>query len=242
MILQKKIQHRHQEQKLEAVTPEEDWINEWASNAGKFSKDSMQKLWGAILAGKMYNPDGYSFQTMDIIRKMSDADANLFVKLCSIQISKSVLTRFELWENFLSWSEIFQLTDLGLIDSNSVTTQVHVDSKDCSVRNLNSAKLITFGGITNSLVFIYSTEVDDMLRHQGCFRLTKPGIDLLDLISQMDDSIQTNIDYLKELGTALRIEIGIDKCGFAITDRELSVIFTEGLEINSQTGETSIIP
>lgn len=233
------IQQSNKEQQF--INPEEDWIDEWAINAEKFSKESAQKLWGAILAGKMCNPDGYSFQTMDIIRKMSDLDANLFMKFCSIQISNSVLTESELWQKILSWEEIFHLNDLGLIDSNSVTTQVHFNGKHCTIDNVNPAKLITYNGMTNNLTFIYREDVGSTFEHHGCFRLTKSGIELLNLISQVGDDIETNIEYLKELGNALRSKVDMGICGFAITNSENIVIFTKGLAINEKTGETSIL-
>lgn len=249
-IIEKIQNENNKNEKIELSIPDEDWLREWANNAGKFSKESAQKLWGAVLAGKMQNNDSFSFQTMDIMRKMSDSDAKLFIEFCSIQINHSVITESEIWQDYLSWSDIFHLSDLNLIDSNSITTHVNFNSEEFPifndekfhVPNLKSPRYTSYIATSNTLNFIYQADVENIFQQKNCFRLTKSGQELLQLASKAGDDIKTNIDYLIKLGIAMRKQVGTEKCAFIITNQENEIIVKEGLEINLQTKQCFITP
>lgn len=68
----------------EAVPPEspdEDWVTRFFKYAENISTEQMQDLWGRILAGEIRSPGTYSLRTLDFIRNLTKADADLLQKV-----------------------------------------------------------------------------------------------------------------------------------------------------------------
>lgn len=59
-----------------------DWVMRFFDAVGNISNDDLQRLWGKILAGEMKQPGACSLRTLDIVRNMSQQEAETFVKLC----------------------------------------------------------------------------------------------------------------------------------------------------------------
>lgn len=70
-------------------SPTEDWITRFFKYAEDISTDQMQELWGRILAGEIRAPGTYSLRTLDFIRNLTKADANLLEKIGRHAISWS---------------------------------------------------------------------------------------------------------------------------------------------------------
>jgi len=59
-----------------------DWIMRFFDAVGNISNEELQKLWGKVLAGEVRQPGTCSLRTMDIIRNMSQKEAEIYDKLC----------------------------------------------------------------------------------------------------------------------------------------------------------------
>lgn len=62
-------------------SPDEDWVNRFFSSAQDVSSQEMQQLWGKILAGEIKKPGSYSLRTLDFVRNLTKAEAEVFEKL-----------------------------------------------------------------------------------------------------------------------------------------------------------------
>ncbi|KAA5971980.1 MULTISPECIES: DUF2806 domain-containing protein [unclassified Pantoea] len=66
---------------------DEDWITSFFNNAENITSDSMQQLWGRILAGEVKEPGTYSLRTIDFVRTLSQADAKIIQKVSPLIIT-----------------------------------------------------------------------------------------------------------------------------------------------------------
>lgn len=62
---------------------DEEWIDYWRVHASKAHEESVQAIWGAILAGEINNPGAVSKHSMSILADMSKFDAETLKGLVS---------------------------------------------------------------------------------------------------------------------------------------------------------------
>lgn len=118
---------------------EQDWIEDFQEHAEKACDEDMQRTWGAVLAGEMDAPGSFSKRTMDILSKMSKAEAESFRRLCGCATylyvpgsekgrSPEPVPVLEIDDDYASYNggqitarEIGILDSIGLIDSGRMT-------------------------------------------------------------------------------------------------------------------------
>lgn len=61
---------------------DEDWIYEFFDHCQDVRNEQMQSLWGRILAGEVSKPRKFSLRTLNIVKDLSQDDANLFTNFC----------------------------------------------------------------------------------------------------------------------------------------------------------------
>ena len=75
------------EQKLPEKVSEEpikpDWMARFIESVKDVSDETMQSLWSSILAGEVGQPGRTSFRTMEVLKNLSQKDAELFNRLAS---------------------------------------------------------------------------------------------------------------------------------------------------------------
>nr|VFK59596.1 MAG: TIGR03899 family protein [Candidatus Kentron sp. TUN]VFK68062.1 MAG: TIGR03899 family protein [Candidatus Kentron sp. TUN] len=67
--------------------PDSDWITRFFRIAEDISTEQMQALWGRVLAGEVKQPKSYSLRTLDVLRNMSQEEAETFVRVGSLAFS-----------------------------------------------------------------------------------------------------------------------------------------------------------
>lgn len=102
-----------------------DWFFRFYETVGSVSDQQMQELWARILAGEVRNPGSHSFHLIEILKRMSKTDAELFNKICSLSIEiddhifipnyKSYLSHYG-----ISFDELLILDEFGLINTNGM--------------------------------------------------------------------------------------------------------------------------
>jgi hypothetical protein len=98
-----------------------DWIAEFFNNCQDIGDEQMQILWGRLLAGEVAAPGSFSRQTLDIVRLLSKADADLFSRVCSAVWStpdqKQPIIDFphEMAKTLGLGNNISRLAELGLV-------------------------------------------------------------------------------------------------------------------------------
>jgi hypothetical protein len=98
-----------------------DWRRKFFQEAEGVCEEDMQMLWGRVLAGEVTSPGIYSTRTLDTLRQLSRAEAELFRRACAISMSdgwiavpngdlNSFLKPFG-----LTYGDILSLRDAGLL-------------------------------------------------------------------------------------------------------------------------------
>ena len=72
----------------EEVAP--DWFTRWRREASGVSSPEMQQLWGRILVEEIKSPQTISLTTLDVLRNISKADAELFCKVARFRINEII--------------------------------------------------------------------------------------------------------------------------------------------------------
>lgn len=107
----------------EPVNP--DWATRFFDIAQDISDETMQDLWGIILAGEVKRPKSYSLRTLDVLRNISHDEAQLFEKVANyFMFDKSFFIYYD--SSFrednnidLTYEDIAKLVEIGLIQAGS---------------------------------------------------------------------------------------------------------------------------
>lgn len=69
-----------------------DWVMRFFDAVGNISNEALQKLWGKVLAGEMKHLGVCSLRTLNIIRNLSQQEAEIFNALCSYVVESGDCT------------------------------------------------------------------------------------------------------------------------------------------------------
>lgn len=86
---------------------DEDWKTRFFNVAQDVSNGEMQKLWGKILAGEVAIPGTFSIRTLEVLRNLSQPDAQIFQRLRYLACDSGTVLK-------LSEGEQSKLEDFGL--------------------------------------------------------------------------------------------------------------------------------
>lgn len=101
---------------------EPDWITRFFNHAEGVSSEQMQQLWGRILAGEVRKPGSVSLRTLDLLRDLSQSEAELFCRIAALAFVPNGTDALIInSDDFLatiykiSFGEILLLKELGLL-------------------------------------------------------------------------------------------------------------------------------
>lgn len=112
----------------EPVSP--DWRRKFFIEAESVCEIDLQMLWGKVLAGEVTSPGIYSMRTLETLRQLSRAEAELFRKACAIAMADGWIAipdgdfNAYLKPFGLTYSDILSLRDAGLVLDGD---QIHKD-------------------------------------------------------------------------------------------------------------------
>jgi len=102
--------------------PDNDWVTRFFAYAQDVSADQMQDLWGRILAGEIKRPGAFSLRTLDFIRNLTQADAELVNEIGKLAIRSDEFAFVDasdgLWlenERKIDPQKHIKLAELGLL-------------------------------------------------------------------------------------------------------------------------------
>lgn len=182
-----------------------DWFIRFYEAAGSISNEQMQSIWAKILAGEINKPDTYSLRTIDLLRTISQKEANLFKRICSHCVCKSSELFLPRYDKYLeacqiTLSEVLYLSELGLINSDSeLVYRIPIDSSICLLFE-NNALVITASSKDGQNKYIAIPE----------FKFTTVGNELASLldICLPDEEF---ILFAKELASIPSVNINVRK-------------------------------
>lgn len=137
----------------EETTINEDWLNNFETQARQVSTEEMQRRFGRVLAGEIEKPGSYSIRTLKTLGELDRYIATLFKNLCSVSVVLENLNSnyifdvrvpslggdpgFNVLEKYgLSYRELNSLHEYGLIiqEYDSVFSyDIHTGTKDDSI-------------------------------------------------------------------------------------------------------------
>lgn len=113
---------------------DEDWLTRLLNNAKEVSSETMQFIWGKILAGEIATPNSFSKRTLDTIRNLSQYEANVFQNMLPYIVcvggamaitSKDIIHKM----HGIRYGDILLLDECGLMTS-GIGVSLNVDVKE----------------------------------------------------------------------------------------------------------------
>jgi hypothetical protein len=156
----------------------------------------MQFIWGKILAGEIEKPGTYSIRTLELLRNLSQAEAEIFTKFAklSVHAGKDVFLLnpagdYLEKEHSIKYGDILLLNEVGLLASNDTlryTVELH---------NFEGEHSLILGDLA---VFVEKGSATEMLS-LPVLAFTRPAKELLKLIQFSPEQ-----KYVDKLCTALK--------------------------------------
>lgn len=201
-----------------------DWFVRFFEDCGGISNEDMQDIWASILAGEIIEPGSFSRQTLDVLRNLSQADAELFEEVSQyvalremcpfIYADDSILRKY----NGL-FSKILHLNSCGLINSQPVTvdqpmeygdTKTLFNTKDfvCCLKSIpEPSNAPPFGSIEIS-VFSYNRVGKELLK----ITTTQPQeVFILDCVTAINKMYSHSYCVTATLHKVNNSELGYDE-------------------------------
>lgn len=181
---------------------EDDWVSEFFDCVANVSNEKMQILWGKVLAGEVEKPGKFSKRTLDVLKKISQKEAEMFeeyakfVLCCPLGFEYNEATNdyfipaehsFKQKYNIL-FSTIVFLADAGLLSyDNGVCAGPILPPQGNGYLYYRGQPAIEFFNTKNEKIELY----------RRAYLLTSAGKELLTIVECLQD-IQKTQAYLED--------------------------------------------
>lgn len=144
-----------------------DWLNRFFSIVEDVSDEEMQQLWARILAGEIKRPKSYSLRTLELLRNISQKEAEVINKASNYLIGNNLLCADMFGADMFILSK---MDELGIICGEQIMFKHFIYS--------NEIKDINIGG-TYVLRVCSDRDIEIPVK---CYHLTTVGYELFSLI------------------------------------------------------------
>lgn len=182
----------HLPEQVSSTAVDEDWKTRFFNIAEDVSNTDMQDLWGKILAGEVARPGTYSVRTLEILKNLSQREAEAFQKLRYLALDAGHVLKVGSETHFkefgLIFNDILSLREAGLLaDGDMLSMELTFpDDKPFFVFAFNGKGLL----VETPKEGPKTIALDSLV-------LTAVGIQLLSLIEP-----QPNTEYLRRMAAA----------------------------------------
>ena len=198
-----------------------DWRRKFFLEAENVCEVDLQLLWGKVLAGEVAAPGAFGLRTLDTLRQLSRAEAELFRHACAIAMDGGwiAIPGFNLNTSLqpfgLTYSDILSLRDAGLILDGD---HIHKDFRpnEPPTEPANQSTVLC----NNSVLIEFSGPPSGSLKIPALV-FTRAGQELQRLIEPNETP-----SYLSALGSTLRQQGHVVKRGTPIPHGESASIIT----------------
>lgn len=150
----------------EPVDP--DWFARWRTWAQDVSSETMQRMWGRVLAGEVQRPGTYSMHTLDVLSRLSRRDAKLVEKAASFVIDDFVFTPTNL-DNFgLSHLDCLALIELGILNAVDSQGTVSLDQKDAYRLYYCQTKIVKVTSVGQNVSITFKAHLLTLVGRELC--------------------------------------------------------------------------
>lgn len=198
---------------------DEDWLFAWREHAGKVSTEDLQQLWGSVLAGEVKAPGKYSIRTLEFLKTLSKAEAEMISKLAGYvidgRIARDQMKYLE--SNGLSFSWLLQMQELGVVSG------VEGLGLNTTYKSIEEGRFIN-ALVSHNRALIVEHEDDSKMLEFKTYMLTNIGKQVLGL-----GSFEPDVKYLILIGKEFA------KKGFSVKLADwVDVSDTQGRYFNEQ--------
>ncbi|HDY7777439.1 DUF2806 domain-containing protein [Vibrio vulnificus] len=169
---------------------EDDWLFNWQEYAGRVSSEDLQQLWGKILAGEIKSPGSYSYRTLDFLKTLSKADAEVIAIAAQFVVEGVIFREHDeiLEKAGINFGVLMYLQELGML---SGVEAVGLQSEWKSSQQTRFIK----GLISYNHCLILEHESPQKVASKSVYVVTTIGKEVLSLAQ-----FGANKDYLKAAG------------------------------------------
>lgn len=188
-VVDKASKHFVEGEKVSNEPVSQDWTNRLFSIIEDISDDTLQELWGQILAGEIKKPKSYSLRTLDLLKNITTEEANIFINACHFHIQD----RFICTESFaLPLNDRLVLGEIGLINEEDLSHNIKI---------LPNNKTVVPLGKKSALVLNNPNDIN-MDIPISIVKLSKAGYELLNLVQKPDNKefINNLVSFFKTKG------------------------------------------
>lgn len=188
-VLEKATSHFTEGEKVSDEPVNADWTNRFIGIVEGISDETLQDIWGRILAGEVKQPNSYSLRTLDLLRNITKEEAELFVKASKYYIDGDYICTEEF---ALTLNETLLLCETGLINSEELTMNWTV--------NPNSRLNIDIDRQT--MLALHNDSPKTIICNPSIRKLSKAGIEIMSLIERKNrtEFYQTIARFFKSKG------------------------------------------
>lgn len=168
----------------EPVNP--DWATRFFDIAQDISDETMQDLWGRILAGEVKRPQSYSLRTLDVLRNITREEAELFEKIAQYVLYDGSYYIYHFSgkteENVLiEYEDVARMIEIGFIQSGSSVTQNYFsnETESNTAYLFYASKYVAFIEITPEIKKVSFP----------IYSLTRAGVELYHLVHLFPDIV-----------------------------------------------------
>lgn len=187
-----------------------DWLIRFFNSVEDISNEQMQYLWGKILAGEIKQPNTFSMRTLNLLRNLTQKEAELFKKIspyiftCPGNDEKSFTDYFlptssaliydKLSEHDIPFPEILTLSEAGIINyTSTLSISMHLNPKETDYIVGSQGRIKLYNGKEEPVNIIH-----------GAYVLTESGKELFPIIiSESENCIDPEyiIAFMKSIVT-----------------------------------------
>jgi len=176
-----------------------DWTTRFFRIAEDVSNEQMQSLWGKVLAGEVKKPGSYSLRTLELLKNITQSEAELFSRLAKFAIisgDKFFIYNKDQGKNLekihkVTFTDLLILRDLGLFHPNNLRFLLEGTESD-------EQTVFTCG----TTCFVVNRPKGTPKQDVSVIVFTEIGKELLQFI----DKEPCDLDYIKEFTSSLKSE------------------------------------
>lgn len=207
-------------------TIDDDWLFRWRDYAGDVSSESMQHLWGKILAGELKSPTSFSLRSLDFLRNISPDEAKTIEILSRFVIDGCIWRDAKplLEAENIPFATLLAMQDLGVIsgvESVGLERTWMTTDQDNFISALRS----------NGKVLVVRHEDSKKKLKIRVYLLTSIGQQILRLVQ-----VKPHIEYLQKLGRTIQTQGFTVTVGDILHDSETIVQFYNEVQIKAEQG------
>jgi len=205
------------ESKVSDNPVDEDWISRFFNIIKDINSESMQFIWGKILAGEIKSPGSFSLRTLEVIRNLSQNDAKSFQKIIPIVLKfhgyNIISQNMDILEKYnIVYHDLLVLDECGLIKMKS---EIGINVSISKAQEIYSQ---------NRILFFKEAEKSSCNLTYRTYPLTSAGQELYSILNKKSNTDYI-IDFAKDVvqeNSKLKMEASIHKIDYISEDNSIT--------------------